>query len=190
MAENRKVKARDDDGNPICGAKTRKGGVCKNPPMPNGRCRMHGGATPPPPKGVPSGALKHGIYSKFLTPEEQELTSHIELGKVDAELVMCRIRLHRIMSFEQRTQSEQNDLLLEEVKDKTTTVLKVGGDEGAESLPGIETTTTRRRYDFEDAVDRLLRRIESLEKTRFALMGEGGTEADAALDELLDELDD
>lgn len=28
---------------PHCGAKTRKGGKCKRPAMPNGRCRTHGG---------------------------------------------------------------------------------------------------------------------------------------------------
>ena len=31
---------------PRCGAKTRAGSPCKGPAMPNGRCRMHGGATP------------------------------------------------------------------------------------------------------------------------------------------------
>ena len=31
---------------PRCGAKTRAGCPCKGPAMPNGRCRMHGGATP------------------------------------------------------------------------------------------------------------------------------------------------
>ena len=31
---------------PRCGAKTRSGCPCKGPAMKNGRCRMHGGATP------------------------------------------------------------------------------------------------------------------------------------------------
>ena len=31
---------------PRCGAKTRALCPCKGPAMPNGRCRMHGGATP------------------------------------------------------------------------------------------------------------------------------------------------
>ena len=31
-----------------CGAKTRKGSPCRNPAMPNGRCRMHGGASTGP----------------------------------------------------------------------------------------------------------------------------------------------
>jgi hypothetical protein len=33
---------------PICGARTREGHPCKNPPMPNGRCRMHGGKSTGP----------------------------------------------------------------------------------------------------------------------------------------------
>jgi hypothetical protein len=33
---------------PRCGAKTRKGPACMAPAMPNGRCRMHGGASTGP----------------------------------------------------------------------------------------------------------------------------------------------
>lgn len=46
-----------------CGAKTRSGKPCQNAPMANGRCRMHGGATP---KGVASPAFKTGRYSRYL----------------------------------------------------------------------------------------------------------------------------
>jgi hypothetical protein len=31
-----------------CGAKKRNGERCLSPPMPNGRCRMHGGASDTP----------------------------------------------------------------------------------------------------------------------------------------------
>lgn len=47
----------------ICGAKTRAGHPCQQRPMPNGRCRMHGGATP---RGVASPHFRHGRYSKAL----------------------------------------------------------------------------------------------------------------------------
>lgn len=46
-----------------CGAKTRAGTPCKLPPMPNGRCYRHGGATP---SGVASPHFKHGRYSRTL----------------------------------------------------------------------------------------------------------------------------
>lgn len=47
----------------ICGAKTVRGQPCKAPPMANGRCRVHGGATP---KGVDSPQFIHGRYSQYL----------------------------------------------------------------------------------------------------------------------------
>lgn len=31
-----------------CGAHTRAGGLCRKPPMPNGRCRFHGGCSTGP----------------------------------------------------------------------------------------------------------------------------------------------
>ena len=48
---------------PRCGAKTRSGTPCKSPAMKNGRCRMHGGPSPGPPKGNKN-ALKHGYYTR------------------------------------------------------------------------------------------------------------------------------
>jgi hypothetical protein len=33
---------------PRCGARTRRGGSCQQAAMPNGRCRMHGGASTGP----------------------------------------------------------------------------------------------------------------------------------------------
>lgn len=42
-----------------CGAKRRAGGSCRSPAMENGRCRMHGGASPGAPLGNRN-ALKHG----------------------------------------------------------------------------------------------------------------------------------
>ena len=48
-----------------CGAKT-KFGICSNPPMENGRCRLHGGLTPKkhPNHQARFNALKTGRYSK------------------------------------------------------------------------------------------------------------------------------
>src|SRR5215203_1430601 len=47
----------------VCAAKTRKGALCQNPPMKNGRCRMHGGASL---KGTDLPQFRHGRYSKSL----------------------------------------------------------------------------------------------------------------------------
>lgn len=47
-----------------CGAKTRHGGTCQNPPVTGSkRCRMHGGKSP---QGDESARYKHGRYSKYL----------------------------------------------------------------------------------------------------------------------------
>ncbi|MDZ7697626.1 MAG: HGGxSTG domain-containing protein [Deltaproteobacteria bacterium] len=51
-----------------CGAKTRKGTVCKAPAMANGRCRLHGGKStgPKTPEGLARSRQanwKHGFYS-------------------------------------------------------------------------------------------------------------------------------
>ena len=49
---------------PRCGAKCRDGHSCLGPAMPNGRCRMHGGAQGSGgPKGARNGNYKHGRYT-------------------------------------------------------------------------------------------------------------------------------
>jgi hypothetical protein len=52
---------------PRCGARTRADTPCKGPAMPNGRCRMHGGASTGPrtPEGlarIVKARTKHGAY--------------------------------------------------------------------------------------------------------------------------------
>ena len=56
---------------PVCGAKTRSGGKCQNPPMPNKRCRMHGGKNLNPGPGHP--AYKHGHRSTWLSALPRQL---------------------------------------------------------------------------------------------------------------------
>ena len=72
--------------NKFCGAKTKEG-VCKNLPMENGRCRLHGGLTPKkhPNHRSKFNALKTGRYSaqtkmkiKKLKTELQELDNLIK----------------------------------------------------------------------------------------------------------------
>jgi hypothetical protein len=46
---------------PRCGARTRSGGKCMGMQMANGRCRMHGGASPGAPRGERHGMFKHGL---------------------------------------------------------------------------------------------------------------------------------
>ena len=51
----------------LCGAHCRTTGKpCKNPPMPNGRCRMHGGKSP----GRP---MTHGHFSSGALKDRAQL---------------------------------------------------------------------------------------------------------------------
>ena len=79
-----------------CGAKTRSGARCKLPPMANGRCRMHGGTSTGAPPGN-TNAVKHGFYSDALLPEERQLWERAQVGGVDDEIRLMRVKLHRLV---------------------------------------------------------------------------------------------
>jgi hypothetical protein len=58
----------DPHAAPRCGAHTRVGGACRQPAMPNGRCRLHGGRSTGPRTcagraAVAAAQTKHGNYS-------------------------------------------------------------------------------------------------------------------------------
>jgi hypothetical protein len=57
---------------PRCGARTRKGTPCRGPAMPNGRCRMHGGASPGAPRGERNGNYRNGRYTKEALRRREE----------------------------------------------------------------------------------------------------------------------
>lgn len=83
-----------------CGAKTRAGGECKAPAMANGRCRVHGGASTGPKKPNAAGnALKHGFYSDALQPGELVLWTRVEVGSIDDEIRLLRVKLHRLVTL-------------------------------------------------------------------------------------------
>jgi hypothetical protein len=70
---------------PRCRAKTRKGGACCAPAMLNGRCRMHGGASPGAPKGQANGMYRHGRYTNEAIEERRELAAWIRTMRQGAE---------------------------------------------------------------------------------------------------------
>ena len=137
----------------LCGAKTRSDHLCRSQAMPNGRCRMHGGSNKGAPKANKHAAKPGSIYSQFLTDAENDMLAGIELGRVDDELRLTRIRLMRALARE----NEFGNTL--ELDSEKTDTAEIGG-----------TTTTMKVRDYSSLIDRLTGRIESLERTRAELL--------------------
>lgn len=69
-----------------CGAKTRQGGSCQQPSMPNGRCRLHGGKSTGPrtPEGLERSRKanwKHGFYSAKAKAERWETATWMKQAR-------------------------------------------------------------------------------------------------------------
>ena len=84
---------------PICGARTRSGGTCQKHALEGAtRCRLHGGAASKANKGN-AHAVKHGFYSDALLPEEKALYERAEVGSLDDEIRLARVKLHRFVKL-------------------------------------------------------------------------------------------
>lgn len=142
-----------------CGAKTRSGEPCKRAPMEGKRrCKLHGGASTGPRKGSRNAAKPGSLYSAYLTPDEQRVAAALQLGSVDEELRLTRIRLMRAL----RQEEERGD---------TAELESEVEREGAEKV----TAKSERHYkvrDYAGLIDRLTARVAMLEKTRKELLGE------------------
>jgi len=151
-----------------CGAKTRSGEPCRKPPL-NGkkRCRLHGGKTPETNKN----AVSHGIYSSTLSQDELKQWDGLQLGSVDDELKLCRFRLVRAL----RSENEQGAKL-----ELNEAIIKNADVDQNNDLPKPDTYNEKRykKIDHRGIIDRLMGRIESLEKTRAQLLGSGGGSED------------
>ena len=71
---------------PRCGARTRSGMPCRSPAMTNGRCRMHGGASPGASVGN-TNAFKHGLFTAAAIAERREVAALIREMKSLVEQV-------------------------------------------------------------------------------------------------------
>lgn len=56
----------------FCCAKTRNGWPCRNRPMPNGRCRFHGGMSL---SGAAHGRYKHGRFTRQAKEQRRQLAA-------------------------------------------------------------------------------------------------------------------
>ena len=65
---------------PRCGARTRGGRPCRCPAMPNGRCRIHGGASPGAPRGAANGNYRDGYWTYEAVEERKFIRSLLKAG--------------------------------------------------------------------------------------------------------------
>ena len=72
---------------PRCGAQTRSRSPCRAPAMPNGRCRMHGGASPGAARGKANGNYKHGRFTAEAIENRRGLNALIRELRKAAEQV-------------------------------------------------------------------------------------------------------
>ena len=144
----------------LCGAKKRSNGEpCKRHAIPgSSRCKLHGGKSsgPKEQRGNKNAAKPGSIYSQFLTDDENDLLAGIELGRVDDELRLTRIRLMRALA---RENEFGNTLEVDSAKEEP---IQINGKETA--LTSI--TTTSKVRDYSGLIDRLTARVESLERTK------------------------
>lgn len=154
--------------------------------MANGRCKRHGGQSTGaivPASGEASGKNKFGIYGAYVREDERDLD--FELGSVDAELRLVRIRLKR--TFEARKQWEE-DLAAKRIEMSADTdgnyVLVEHVEDESVTKDGDVIPTKKRTFrlpDFDKIEQACLARIESLEKTRKELMKDAGSDPDDPL---------
>lgn len=152
-----------------CNAKTRSGCRCKNPAMPNGKCRLHGGKSTGPRKGSQNHKTPGSIYSKFLTEEENAVVNQSELDSLDNEINLYRVRLYRLVKLEKEQEYEL------ELKAKTQQTPVIGGmpmpPEDGEENGFIETTQYAKR-DYHTLINTTTARLQSLIQQRNAMLGQ------------------
>jgi hypothetical protein len=116
---------------------------------------MHGGPSTGPKKAnTRMNARTHGIYSKFLTPTEEGFV--VEIGTIDAEIRLMKIRLTRILAAEDAAHGEPE---LDEVTEHDLI-----GEEGSR-----EDRRSKVR-DYNALIERCVARIQVLELARKELL--------------------
>ncbi|WP_143425473.1 HGGxSTG domain-containing protein [Gilliamella sp. Nev5-1] len=148
----------------LCGAKTRSGSPCKSKAMTNGRCRMHGGKSTGAPKGNKNNLKAGGIYSQFFTAEERQISAELELGSLDDELRLTKIRLMRALKAEAEQQERLDELELDSYSESPAII------SGFPDNDEIVRVKQFKRRDYVSIIDRLTARIESLEMRRASLV--------------------
>lgn len=190
-----------------CGAKLKSGQKCAKAPVKGAkRCRLHGGITTCKGAESPTAKPNDGLYTKFFTAEELIAYHSMELGNVDAEIKMVRLRLARAMRAEELDSLGQlpdipangrpRNSELESRKEVRVARRQTAAAIAAGTAPEMQMIQEERHYkkvDYRAAIHTCLQRLESLEKTRaelerMAKEEKGGDDLVAALTSLADRL--
>lgn len=152
-----------------CGALTRGGSPCKRAPVEGKtRCRLHGGLSTGAPKGN-SNAVKHGFYSDALLPEERTLYERAEVGSLDDEIRLARVKLHRFVRLSGSTD-------LQDLVDGALEVARKSGmayDHATKEMAPFEKQEIKAAApDYADLIIRQIDLIRKLELARKDLMAD------------------
>lgn len=150
-----------------CGARTRSGAPCKRAPMEGkARCKLHGGASTGAPKGN-SNAVKHGFYSDALLPDERALYERVEVGSLDDEIRLARVKLHRFVRL-------SGSLELQDMIDGALEVVQKTGEAFNHATKEMEPYDKKEikaaAPDYADLIIRQIDLIRKLELARADLM--------------------
>lgn len=143
------------------------------------RCKLHGGASTGPKKpNTATNALKHGFYSDALLPEERKLYKRVEVGSLDDELRLARVKLHRFVKL-------SGSLELMDVVDGALEIVRKTGMAYNHATKDMEPYDKREikaaAPDYADLIIRQIDLIRKLELARHDLMADEDDDAPEAI---------
>jgi len=169
-----------------CGAKTKGGGTCRSRPFrprdgrePNGRCRLHGGNNPGGKPGN-TNAVKHGIYSEVLSAEDRQAWERVEIGSIDDEIRIARIRLRRALQEQVKQEALAEIHSAAELKEKlqVSEIKTVSIPSNGQGGPTTQTEVKRVRRDYSKQINGLIRLVADLEAKKLLMQGNNPGSAD------------
>lgn len=126
---------------------------------------MHGGFNKGPPKGNQN-ARKHGIYADVLNEEDRGVYDRIEIGSIEDELRILRVRLRRALKAQSRLEEGQDEKQdIAKLRDK----LDVNEIETVSLGGKTQTKIKRIAKDYSREIARLIRLIGDLELRKLEL---------------------
>ncbi len=147
-----------------CGAKTRAGDPCKRAPTKGKtRCKLHGGkSSGPKDASGNTNSVKHGFYSDALQPDERALYERVEIGTLDDEIRLARVKLHRFVRLSGSTE-------LQELIDGALEVARKTGlayDQATRSMEPFDKREIKAAAP--DYADLIIRQIDIIRKLELA----------------------